>query len=71
LRGNRSQRSSGNPPELDPRESGRRSVVARRECESYAKECAALAAQAESAELRQLLLCAARSWCWLAGAKHP
>jgi len=46
-------------------------VLARRQCETYAEECALLAAQCQSAKLRHLLLRAAESWRWLAGAGHP
>lgn len=59
--------------ELDPEPRGdsRGPVLARRQCETYAEECALLAAQCQSAKLRHLLLRAAESWRWLAGAGHP
>lgn len=68
---NNPPRPCGDALELDRREEPRGPVLGRRECETYAVECVALAEQCESAELRHLLLRAAGSWRWLASLSPP
>ena len=61
----------GEPLETGPGDGAHSPVLARRQCEAYAEECAALAAQCQSTELRHLLLRVARGWRWLAGDSPP
>ena len=71
MRNSSAQPRPGDIAEPDPREPVPDPVLDRRECESYAEECARLAAQCQSAELRRLLLRAASGWRWLAGVGYP
>lgn len=71
MRNSLPQPRPGNAFEFDLAASAREPVLGRRQCESYAEECATLAAQCDNAELRRLLLQVASSWRWLADVGFP